>query len=179
MADTDLKVDFDSLLNAIQTGIKAQFPALGTVEFFREDRTSIQLPACLLNVEMMEFEDDQQNGTGQIPLCVKFTADLVVSFRDDHQKREVRRLAAALAAWLHKRRWPGIYADPCRVIGCYKFDFAPEMDQYEIQQVEFTQVCYFGNTYWTPGDPPPSNVKVGFTPDIGAAHINDYVPVLP
>jgi hypothetical protein len=177
--DTDLKVDIAALHAAIVSDIKAKFPALKTVEFYRVDRKTIPLPACLLELVDMEYEPLRDDGTGQAPMRARFEAELILGMRDSSARLNVRVLAGAMAAFIKTRRWTGILGDACELIGCYPDDFSPELDQYEIQKVEWTQLIYLGDTYWTDDGITPENVFVGVAPNIGHGHEADYVQVAP
>jgi hypothetical protein len=151
MADALTEIDLDDLHDAIETQIAAAFPTLQTVEFYREDRKTVVAPACLL--ELVEFETagaEPDPGTGQLAMLARFEAELILGFRTANAKREARKLAANLAAFLHLRRWTGIVTGPGEVVGCYKDDFAPELDQFEVWRVEWSHIIHLGQSVWVP-----------------------------
>lgn len=170
-----MKVDFDALYVAIETQIQAAFPDLVTVEFDREDRTGVDAPACLLQLTEMEKCDDPDPGTEQLAMTVRFEAHLILGFRTPKVKREARKLAAAVAHFLHLKRWDGVRTGPGNVEGCYCDDFTPELDQYECWKVEWTHIVHIGDSVWTNNDAIPTRVFVGFAPNIGTGHEADYV----
>ena len=95
-------------------------------------------------------------------------------------KREVRKLAMAFAAWLYLRRWTGIVTDSAHVKGCYRDDFNPDLDQYEVWRVEWTQVMYAGANAWADTSAPLAagdQVMAGYAPNIGAGNAPDYTQV--
>src|SRR5690606_27856540 len=104
MAD---EVGLDALHAAIVADIKAAFPALATVEFYREtsDRVRLELPACLLELSEMELAEDEDPGTEQTAVEARFEARLIIGFRTPDAKVEIRKLAGAFAAFLRHRRW--------------------------------------------------------------------------
>ena len=59
-------------------------------------------------------------------------------------KRTARRLSADLAAFLRLRRWTGIHSGPGEVVGFYKDDFDPELDQFEVWRVEWAHIVHLG-----------------------------------
>lgn len=170
--NANTEVDLAELHDAIVADIKVVFPDLATVEFYREDRKTLPKPACLL--EMSEFEnlEDEDPGTEQLAVLAKFEAELVIGFRTPKAKQSIRLLAAALAAWLRKRRWtnysgttPKLPTGPALVIGAYPDDFKvmgrdsdQGQEQYEVWRVEWQQVIHLGNTVWTDEGTVPAEV---------------------
>lgn len=163
MADALTELDLGDLHDAIVAGISAQFPALQTVEFYREEddrKTPASMPACLL--ELTEFEKagaDPDPGTGQLAVMARFEARLIIGFRTPNAKREIRKLACAFASFVHLRRWEGVVTGPGEVVGIYHDDFSPELDQYEVWRVEWAHVIHLGESVWKPdGSVAPTNV---------------------
>jgi hypothetical protein len=188
MADANTEVSLDDLHAAIVADVHAAFPALATVQFYREedDRTPLrsdQLPACLLQVSEFEGDNDNDGGTEQLTVQMRFDARLVIGFKTSDAKLSIRKLAASFAAWLRKRRFVDPH-NPARklptgaavVIGGYPDDFSPELDQYEVWRVEWMQTVDLGSTVWTPGIA-PTGVLASFAPNIGLAHVADYKPI--
>jgi hypothetical protein len=180
MADAVTEITLDALHAAIETAIKAAFPDLQTVEFYRDDRGDhIPVPACLL--ELTEFENTPTDdaGTGQIAMNARFEARFILGFKTPKVKLEARKLAAAFAAWLKLRRWPGVPTDEAQVIGAYPDDFAPELDKYEVWRVEWQQLVFLGESAWKNDGVPVTTVFIGFAPNTGPEHIQDYVQLVP
>lgn len=172
MADT-----IDTLYSSITAAIQAQFPELVTVEFDCEDRKGLRLPACLLEITEMENAPDDDNGTGQLPMECRFTAEIILGFKTPKVKREIRKLAAAMAVWLRMRRWPGVPCNAARVIGAYTDEFRPELDQFEVWRVEWSQVVHMGAEDDGDGQA-ATDVRASWSPRIGAAHEAEYKPIL-
>lgn len=173
------QVDLTALLPVIETAIKAQFPGLKTVEFFRDDRDTIVVPACLLDLPEMEEAHEIDPGTGQLAVMARFEAELILGFRTAEAKLSGTVLAAAFAAFLHKARWPGGLTGPAESIHVYKSDFKPQLDQYEVWCVEWRQALHLGESVWTDEGIVPTTVYLGFAPDIGTGHEADYVQISP
>jgi hypothetical protein len=161
----------------IVDAIKAAFPDLATVEFYREDRDALDTPACLL--DMAEFEDapEADPGTGQLAVRCRFEAELVLGFRTPQAKLSARVLAGALAQFIHKdlRRVVTRLAPP-EGIHAYRSDFKPELDKYEVWTVEWREIMHLGESVWKDGDADvtPTTVLFSYAPDIGTPHIEDY-----
>lgn len=169
--DANTNITLEVIYAAIEADIKAQFPALVTVEFDREDRKNLPKPACLLSLTEFESSPNDDPGTEQLCVLASFEAELIITFAGLNQKKKIRKLAANMAAWLHNRRWstPGYLGEPgrsgsklptgpCIVGGAYPDDFQPELDQFEIWRVEWSQLIHLGDTVWTNEGVTPSEV---------------------
>lgn len=188
MANANTEVSLDDLHAAIVADVHAAFPGLALVEFYREedDRNPLrsdQLPACLLQATEFEGDNEHDGGTEQLTVQMRFDARLVIGFKTPQAKLSIRKLAASFAAFLRKRRW----VDPNNpakklptgeavVIGGYPDDFSPELDQFEVWRVEWTQSVDLGLTVWTDGVV-PTGVLASWAPNIGPDHVGDYKPL--
>lgn len=193
MANANTNIDLAVLHDQIVADIKAQFPQLQTVEFYREDRKSVPLPACLLELTEMEALPDDDPGTEQLCVMASFEAELIVSFRTPQAKQSIRLLAAALSAWLRMRRWSNP-DDPTKklptgealVVGAYQDDYRvmnaqrdQDLPQFEVWRVEWQQRINLGESVWTDEGVTPSIVFAGISPEIGFGHEDDYTQVFP
>ena len=175
-------VDLDALHDAIVADIKAQFPDLQTVEFYRTDeRQGLPLPAVILNLSEFENEPDADPGTEQLAVTARFEAEIIMGFRVPNVKREIRKFSAAFAAWMRLRRFTreNVHTGPAQVIGCYPDDFDPELDNYEVWRMEWTQVLHLGTSVWANNGTVPNQVFIGWAPDIGTGNEPNYDQVVP
>jgi hypothetical protein len=198
--NANTEIDLDVLHAAIVADIKAKFPDLKTVEFYRgegndhDDRKTLPVPACLLNLSELEASEEDDPGTEQLAVIAHFEAELIIRFTTPNAKRSVRKLAAAFAAWLNKRRWdnpagttPKLPTGPVMVVGAYQDDFSSLMqgqrekplDQYEIWKVEWRQKVHLGESVWNDEGTTPTTVYLGITPDIGLENIDKYTQIYP
>lgn len=191
--NANTEVDLGVLHDAIVADIKAAFPDLATVEFYREDRKELPKPACLLELTELEALPDDDPGTEQLAVMAKFEAELVIGFRTPKAKQSIRLLAASLAAWLRKRRWTNysgttlkLPTGECQVIGAYQDDFTvmgrdndQGMPQLEVWRVEWQQIIHLGKTVWTDEGTTPTQIFFGQAPDIGTGNEADYTQVYP
>ena len=173
--DRNTEITLDHLHDAIVAATTAQFPDLATVEFYREDRKGLPMPACLLELTDMEAAPDFDPGTDQLAVLATFEAQLVIGFRQPGKsaKREIRKLAGAFAAWVRLQRW-GCPVGPAQVVGAFPDDFEPELDQFECWRVEWQQIIHLGETVWTNDGTTPTAVFVSQVPLVGAAHADEY-----
>lgn len=170
------------LHTAIVATLLEQFPALQTCEFYREDRETLPVPACLLDMSEMESDEREEAGTDQLAAHFRFEAELVLPFRTAQGKLEIRKQATAFATYLHQRsRWPGVLQEGrIKVIGAYKSDFQPELDRYEVWRIEWRQLLKTGASVWDEGEATtPTTVFFGQPPDIGPGNEENYVQVHP
>lgn len=186
--NANTEITLDQFYAAVTADIKAAFPAYVTVEFDREDRETIPLPAILLEIKDFEDASDKDPGTGQWSTNARVEAYVILNFRTDAVKLEVRKAATALAVWLRLRHFsnpdaPGkaLPTGPVELIGARKDDFEPELDQYEVWCVDWNQNLQLGISVYdgetdgtTPGKP-----LYSWAPEIGQGHEDNYSEVLP
>lgn len=173
------EVDLSALHATITAAIQAKFPALQTVEFYREDREELPVPACILDMPEFEGAPEVDPGTGQLAVMMRFEAEFIIGFRTPAAKMSVRMLVAAFAAFLHEARWPGGLTGPAEHIHAYKDDFKPVLDQYEVWCVEWRQVVHLGESVWNDAGVTPTTIYLGFAPEIGTGYEDKYTKVAP
>lgn len=179
MANAQTMTTLDALHEAIVAAIRQQFPSLVTVEAYRQPRGPLPLPACLVELAELEAADDLDPGTGQLALQARFEARLVIGFRQGvlNPGLEIRKLAAALAVFVHQQRW-GLPVGAADVLGCWPDDFDPGLDQFECWRMEWQQVVHLGESVWIEDGETPTPY-LAWSPEIGAAHKADYQPAVP
>lgn len=177
MANRDTTITLDQVHDGIVAAIQAKFPTLQTVECYREDRKSLPTPACLVELTEMEAPEDDP-GTEQLAMLATFEALLVMRPRGTgiNPKLEIRRMAAAFAAFARLQRW-GCPVGPAKVLAAHPSDFEPELDQYEVWRVEWQQVLHLGETVWTDTGTQPTEVLAGQVPLVGPAYVDEYQQV--
>lgn len=175
MANRNTEVTLEQVHAGIIAAISAKFPAFQTVQAYRLERRNLPTPACLVELTEMDAAPDVDPGTQQLAVNARFEALLVIGFRQgvNNPKLEIRKLAAAFAAFVRLNRW-GCHIGPAEVIGAYPDDFDPELDQFECWRVEWQQIIHLGNTVWTDGGEVPTPYY-SWSPDIGIPHEPDYV----
>ncbi|AWM87371.1 hypothetical protein [Microvirga sp. 17 mud 1-3] len=191
MANANTEIDLGELHAGIESAIRAQFPALKLVEFYREEEerkppTVDQMPACLLELSEMEPTPDVDPGTEQLAVNARFEARLVIGFRTPRAKLEIRKLAAALAVFLRLKRWPHptiagktIPTGPAEVTSIVPDNFNPELDRYEVWRVEWLQPLHLGTSIWKDEGVTPQTPLYSFKPDIGAGNTDQYLNAAP
>jgi len=177
--NANTEISLEDLHAKIAAAIQAKFPDLKTVEFYREDRDELPVPACLLDLREFEDEPSADPGTGQLAVVARFEAEFILPLRTPRAKLSARVLAASFAQFISQRRWPGCPVGVAEHIHAYKSDFKPELDQYEVWCVEWRQLVNLGESVWKDDGAAPTTVFLGFAPDIGLGHEADYVQVAP
>lgn len=175
--DRNTELDLEALHDAIVVAIRAQFPDLLHVEFYRDERTPPSVPSCLLELTELEASPELDPGTEQLAVTAHFEARLILGFREPRVKLEARKLAAAFAAWLRLRRWPGVTTGPAMVVGAHPDDYEPELDQFEVWCVEWQQVIHLGSTVWKNDGVIPARILTAFSPEVGIPYEDGYTEV--
>lgn len=182
--DVNDGTDLAALHQAISTGLAAAFPGVH-VEFYRDEDPEgrRQLPLgdgvganaprayVLLDLAEMERGDADDPGTEQQALRARFEAEIIVKALQADAKVKVRVLAGSIAAFLRQRsRWPGVLNGPCQVVGCYRDDFSPDLDRFQVWRVEWTQDVFLGAGVWKNTGDTPQDVLFSYVPLVGIPH---------
>jgi hypothetical protein len=189
MADNLNGTDLAALHQAIVDVSAAAFPGVW-FGFYREDREQLLFgdgiganpPRAYVLMELAELDaSDFDPGTEQQQLTARFEANVVVKSLQPNAKVLVRALAASFAAFIRKQSRfnpAAVFQGAARVIGVYKDDFAPELDQYEVWRVEWAQEVAMGDgEIWKPDpniNPAELQVLYSYEPIIGTAYEPDY-----
>jgi hypothetical protein len=170
-------IDLDQLHDAMLTRIREQFPDLQTVEDYGADRKDLAVPAVLLALIDMEADPESNPGTEQLAVVTKWAARVVFSFRQENVKREIRKLAGALAVLVHDNRW-GQSVNPAKVTVIGPDAFDPAFDKLEVWAVEWDQQVDLGASVWTGEGVTPDRVMVGYSPTIGPSQEGEYTELV-
>lgn len=178
------EINLTTLHEAIKTALAAQFPSV-TVDYYNRPGVKVPAPAIFFELESIDPATPSDMGTEQLEVLLTFSANVICTYKAG-QKLAVRLLAANLAKFVHKNKFgqavtPGIFT------GSVMESFSAPEDEYESWRVSWTHTALLGVSYWesfTDGDVSeapnggvPQSLMLGFSPDIGPAHINDYVEV--
>lgn len=174
MRQPDTEIDLDALVAAIEASIRATFPDLALVEAWREDRTNLPVPACL--IDLVDLEPVEDIGTEQLPVQARFEARIITGFREPDAKRLTLKRAAALGLHVRGQRW-GQPVAPAEVTSIERDEFDPDMDAYEIWRVDWQQVIHIGASVWDNEGVTPTEVVFSTAPDIGPGNEGSYAPL--
>ena len=166
-------IDLDEFHDAVKLAISGGFPAVPTVEDYDADRKDLVVPAILIELVDMEADPESDPGTEQLPVVSKWVARIIMSFRTENVKREIRKLAASLGVMVHQNRW-GMPVSPAQVTYIGPDAFDPEFDKFEVWAVEWDQQIDLGQSVWTGEGITPERVMIGYAPEIGPGQEGDY-----
>lgn len=179
------EVNLLALYDAIEHEFKTRYPELVTVEFHRgtdgAERLEIPVPALLLDDESMEPVQESNTGDEMTHTTFAFSAYLILSnVRNPKVRKEIRVMAADMVSFINQRRWKGadgvtIQTDPAVVTVAERDNFDPSLDKYEVWRIDWQQDIPLGVSIWKSNDIPPGTIFIGFAPDIGLPHKDDYV----
>lgn len=175
MPQPDTEIDLDQLIDAITASIAGAFPTFATVEAYREDRKTLPLPACL--VQLVDLEPTEDIGTEQLPVIANFEALVILGHRADAVKRAAPKLAASLALHIKSKRW-GLPVEPATVTAIEPDNFDPRLDDFEVWRVDWRQIIHIGESIWDDDGSVPSSVLVSWVPRIGLENEDEYQPVV-
>jgi hypothetical protein len=177
MADQNTALDLELFHQAIIDRLRAQFPGFRVVDDYPQDRRARPVPALYLDLEEMEGANDEDPGTGQQALALRFAARIILPASLPGVGRKIRAMAASLCAFVHLNRF-GQPVNAAQLIGAYPDVFAPEeLDQYLVWRVEWQQVGHFGVSVWEEFS--QGSVPGDLLSGDGSGNAADYQKVLP
>ncbi|MEI4262791.1 hypothetical protein [Roseovarius sp. D0-M9] len=172
------EIDLDALHDAVIAGIAAGMPAVASVQAYPVERTALDLPAILVDLEDMEAASERDPGTEQLAVLTRWRARLILGFRSADVHRQVRKGAGQLGHLVHLNRW-GMPVGPSRVTIIGPDPFDPDLDQYEVWVVEWEQVVHLGPSVWDCPLSVPTTVYLGWEPETGPENVGEYSQVAP
>lgn len=176
--NANTEIDLNALHDAVVAAIDAGMPAVASVQAYPSERTALDLPAVLVDLEDMEGSPESDPGTEQLAVVTRWRARLILGFRSSDVHRQVRKGAGQLAHLVHLNRW-GMPVGPARVTIVGPDPFDPDLDQYEVWVVEWEQVVHLGASVWDDEGVVPQTVYLGFEPDTGSGNTGKYDQVVP
>ncbi|MCG7868196.1 MAG: hypothetical protein JAY74_17755 [Candidatus Thiodiazotropha taylori] len=170
----DLKTVHDAQVRFFKSHLDAR---LETIKAYRSDEQdeTINTPALLLELERIDEGSDA--GDGRDALRCSFTAHCILSNLTDGVEIEVRNFAATVFRLLKGARFglEELAGDP-EAITAGPGEFKPGAEGYESWYVNWEQNVYIGESMWE-GGIVPHTVKLGWSPDVGIGHADDYEQV--
>jgi len=171
--------DFTPLHEAMITALKAKMGYIKTVEAYDPTTESdggqhslVKTPAVL--IELAELRPGKPLGDGRQAFSCEFIFHCILSTATKNVELEIRNYAAAVARVVYKNRWgfPNAAELPDD-IGAYPGVFKPGDKGFESWVVSFRQNVFLGDVDVNQ-ESIPTDVFYSMTPDIGAAHKDDY-----
>lgn len=170
--------DFAAHLAAVVARLSQAFPAVPTVAEYPRLRQKIAAPAIL--VELADATPADDAGTGQLCTAARFEARIVfdqVPAAGSNPPLQALSLAAAVAQEIFTASRFGQPVGPARDIRIEPDQFKPELAGYCVWLVEWTHDVRLGDSVWDGEGILPSEIYVGYSPEIGLPHEDDYVKI--
>lgn len=171
----DTEIDLEALHQSVRDAIAAEFPSFAEVGDYQVSRKKIMTPAVLVELMDMEAAPEDDPGTEQLAMLTKWVARVVIDFATASPALEARKRAAALGHFAHQQRW-GHPVSPARVTVIGPDAFDPDLDRLEVWAVEWEQIVHIGPSVFDDEGVVPSEVMIGYAPEIGIPHEEDYEP---
>ncbi|GAB3528661.1 hypothetical protein [Photobacterium alginatilyticum] len=163
--------------NAVKTWLDEQLPWLKVVDCYPEVKKTLQTPCAFFAVSDWDRADSQpMNGQ----LCVTLNCEIlaVLGMADAQYQLEVRNAAMAIGLKIEGSRF-GMPIKPAVFVSAEPDAFQPELDEYAVWSIRFNQDIEVGEDAFKPEGLTPTQVVVGYSPDIGKQNHDKYEQVIP
>lgn len=171
MADA---VTIESLHEGIKQALSEAFTELKTVDDYPTEKGRIATPAAFLDLAALEPDaEGGEDGTERLVMTLRWELYLVLGLPVPEVKRAVRTLAANVALWVQGNRF-GLPVRPAQFIRAEPNDFSPGLERYLPWVVEFEQTVLLGSSVWDADGVVPTELYLGYEPNTGPDHIDDY-----
>ncbi|MBD9501967.1 hypothetical protein M2D07_030080 [Pseudomonas sp. BGr12] len=159
------------LLDAVEQTLSARLTEIGT--FLRGPLK--QVPAALpaLALEYAGMLPGQDPGNGQTALICRLQVRLLVTRDDAAAEALALRNVAALATLLRAQNW-GVELETVSFIQAQPELDNPALAACRVWLVEWQQPMLLGEAEWPWEDQPPGSLRLGFDPQTGPGHEEDY-----
>ena len=159
------------LLDAVEQTLTERLTEVGT--FLRGPLKQAPTLFPALALEYAGVLPGHDPGNGQTALICRLQARLLVA-RDDAEAEELAlRNVAALAVLLRAQNW-GLELEPVSFIQAQPELDNPVLAACRVWLVEWQQPVLLGETEWPWEDQPPGSLMLGFDPQTGPGHEDDY-----
>lgn len=146
---------------------------------YPETSTALQTPCAFFQIEDFERAETQRmNGTLAVDLSCEII--VVLGIDDPSNQLEVRNAAMSLAMQVDGSRF-GLACDEARFVSAAPDALHEELDGYAAWSIRFSHRIEVGKDEYKPDfdDVIPHTVHVGFAPEIGAGHEEEYEQIIP
>ncbi|MEE9103562.1 hypothetical protein VXJ36_25425 [Pseudomonas nitroreducens] len=158
------------LLDTMEQTLTARLTEIGT--FLRGPLRSVPATLPALALECAGLLPGQDPGNGQTALVCQMQARVLVE-RDDEAEALALRNVAALTILLRAQNW-GLELEPVSFIQAQPETDDPALAACRVWLVEWRQPVLLGETEWLWEDQPPGSLRLGFDPETGPGHEDDY-----
>lgn len=163
------------LHKAIVAQLKKDFRKVPTCEAYPELVGKIVIPALFIELDDLAPTDDV--GTEQLPVDARFITYVVYDRTVDDDRLQAASLAASVALAVKKAGRFGRKIGPARVVRIAQDTSKPELFGFTVWAVEWLHELRLGESIWDGDGVVPVEVMLGYAPQIGTGHEDDYLPV--
>lgn len=163
----------EDLHNAILSDITSNIAGIATSGAYPKLQAAIAVPAVF--VDLVSLEPGVDPGTNQLALVARFEARVIVN-SNDNGPMKVRELAVEIAKVINQKQF-GMKVSCAKIVGISPDTFAPELDVYDAWLVEWEHEFDIGVSVWDGTGIIPTEILLGYSPEIGTPHENDYVGI--
>lgn len=170
---TESKNDLTALHDAMALSIESSMPMLKTIKAYDPmTRDTIATPAVL--IEAIEMKPGGRLTGGRLPVTVEFAAHCCLSVKTERVELEIRNFAAKMMQVIEGNKWglADAVERPERLTA-FPGAFKPDDKGFESWVVTWEQTIHLGDV-WEGVDFLPTDVYLGESPNIGAAHKDKY-----
>ncbi|ECG8601135.1 hypothetical protein FNH69_22000 [Salmonella enterica subsp. salamae] len=171
----------DDYTNRVRAAIST-IPFIKTVGIYPEIPDGFDTPAIFFEVESWSSTDEAVSGAA---LGVELNCNLYLlrEFAADQYGQKARNAALYVSGWINGRQF-GPATKPASFVSAEEGDWqksGKSVASHSVWCVSFSQVVGVGaDPFAPPADAPLlKEVFVGFAPDVGAAHEEDYFGPIP
>jgi len=163
----------EDLHNAILTEITSNIAGIQTSGAYPKLQTAIAVPAVFVDLVSLDLGDDP--ATEQLALTGRFEARVIVNSADNGPMK-VRELAVEVGKIIHNKNF-GMKTRLSRLVSIGPDQFSPELDAYDVWLVEWEQQFDVGLSVWDGTGIVPTEILLGYVPEVGIPHEDDYVEI--
>ena len=171
MSDNTL-TGFTTLFDAIKAELDTIHNVREVAVYDAHQLDKVVTPAIL--VELGEIDPGDTRTGGRLAVNVDMRLHCVLSAETPRVQLEICNFAAVVMKKIHKNRFGlgGAIEVPQR-LSAFPGMFRPDEKGYESWVVNYTQAVHLGDV-WEDEDFLPTVVHLGLSPNVGAAHEDDY-----
>lgn len=146
--------------DAILATLSGAMPELTTVAAYAPGE-QIDTPAVLLELEVIEEDVAEDDGTDRVPLRCTWTLHCILSTRTPNVHREIRSMAAHVLGLIRRQRWGGLPVRPPEQIEGGPGGISEGPHGFEAWYVTWEQMLYLGDDIWDGEAPTIDTVHIG------------------
>ncbi|MBB4867349.1 hypothetical protein HNP46_006261 [Pseudomonas nitritireducens] len=159
------------LLDAVEQALTARLSDIGT--FLRGPLKQVPATLPALALEYAGLLPGKDPGNGQTALICRLQARILVARDDAAAEALALRNVAALAVLLRAQNWE-LELEPVSFIQAQPELDNPALAACRVWLVEWQQPVLLGDTEWPWEDQPSGSLMLGFDPQTGPGHEDDY-----